>query len=71
MTQAYSVRPRDSQGPVRLIEEQAAETAAVAFLEDWAPANDGETAVIVREIETGREHCFRVDLHTGAASPCG
>jgi len=71
MTQAYSVRPRDSQSPVRIIEEGAAETAAMAFLEDWAPSGEGEAAVIVRELDTGREHCFRIDLDTGDTEPCG
>jgi len=70
MSQAYSVRPRDSQGPARVIQEEAAETAAAVFLEDWTPDEGGEAAVIVRELDTGREHCFRVDLHTGDAQPC-
>ena len=30
-----------------------------------------EAAVIVRELETGREHCFRVDLETGETKACG
>ena len=63
MSQAYSVRPRDGIGRVRIFEEPGAEAAA-AFLED-------ETSVIVRELETGHEHCFRVDLETGEAKPCG
>ena len=71
MTQTYSVRPRDSIGPVRLFEETAAEAAAAAFLEDWTGGEDRETAVIVRELDTGREHCFRVDLETGETEPCG
>ena len=71
MTQTYSVRPRDSLAPVRVFEEPGAEAAAAAFLEDWAPAGDGEAAVIVRELDTGREHCFRVDLHTGETRACG
>lgn len=73
MTQAYSVRPRDSHTPLLVFEEPTAEAAAVVFLEGWTPAGDdnGETAVIVREIETGIEHCFRIDLGTGDTQPCG
>lgn len=70
MTHSYSVRPRDSIGPVRIFEEPGAEAAAAAFLEDWATAED-EATVIVRELDTGREHCFRIDLHTGDTQPCG
>ena len=73
MTQTYSVRPRDSIGPVRIFEEPGAEAAAAAFLEDWGLSDDGghETTVIVRELQTGREHCFRVDLESGETQPCG
>ncbi len=71
MTQAYSVRPRDGQAPVRIIEEEAAEAAAAAFIEDWFTSEGEEMAVIVRELETGREHCFRVDTDTGETKPCG
>lgn len=71
MTHAYSVHPRDDRSPVRIIEEEGAEAAAAAFLEDWFPPEGDEAAVIVRDLDTGREHCFRVDLHTGDTSPCG
>lgn len=71
MSHAYSVRPQGLGGPVRIVEEKAAEGAALTFLEDWAPADEAQAAVIVRDLETGREHCFRVDLHTGEAEPCG
>jgi hypothetical protein len=27
--------------------------------------------VIVREVETGRQHCYRIDLDSGETRPCG
>ena len=73
MNHAFSVRPRDSLSPVHIFDEPTAEAAAAAYLENGANSDGdaNETAVIVRELETGREHCFRIDLHTGEASPCG
>ncbi|MGH1558642.1 DUF5961 family protein [Caulobacter segnis] len=55
---------------------QAPEAAALAtILEDFAhdPEDDEPVAlVIVRDQDTGREQCFRVDLATGGeATPCG
>lgn len=73
MTQAYSVRPRDAHAPMLVFDEPSAEAAAVAFFEGWAPADedDEDIAVIVREIDSGREHCFRIDTETGRTKPCG
>ncbi len=58
------------QAPARLIDETSVEAAAVAYAEDMAPADVHQLSVVVHEIDTGREHCFRVDLDTGAAAPC-
>ena len=72
MTQAYSVRPRDSQAPVLVFDEPSAEAAAAAFFEGWFPSGEEDgAAVIVREIDSGQEHCFRIDADTGRAAPCG
>jgi hypothetical protein len=56
----------------RVVAEVSFEAAAVAFVEDFAPAPDEgtEVAIHVLELDTGVEHCFRIDLETGAASPC-
>jgi hypothetical protein len=55
-----------------VFDEPSAEAAAVAFFEGWAPADeDDDIAVIVREIASGREHCFRIDADTGRTKPCG
>jgi hypothetical protein len=59
----------------RLIEETSFEGAAVAYLEGFhlpAPVDEGEAyRVIVHDVQTGREHCFRLDLDTGETTPCG
>ena len=59
----------------RLVEETSFEAAAVAYLENVdlaAPGNDDhEIRVIVHDIGTGHEHCFRIDLESGTTSPCG
>jgi len=57
----------------RLIEEASFEAAAVAYVEDFHPPADGdaEVRVIVREVVTGHEHCFIIDLESGEAAPCG
>ncbi|MDB5393673.1 MAG: hypothetical protein JWM91_1179 [Rhodospirillales bacterium] len=57
----------------RLVREATHEAAAVAYLEDLIvlPGDDSEVSIIVRDLESGREHCFRVDLNTGETSSCG
>lgn len=59
----------------RTLEESSFEAAAVAYLEsiELQAAIDGaqDMSVIVHELSTGHEHCFRVDLDSGATSPCG
>jgi hypothetical protein len=55
--------------------ETSFEAAAVAYLEDHAHglADDGGDALslIVLDLTSGHEQCFRVDLATGEAAPCG
>ncbi len=59
----------------RMVEETSFEAAAVAYLEDFdlsAPIDDGlEFRVIVRDLGTGHEHCFKLDLDTGETTACG
>jgi hypothetical protein len=52
--------------------EASFEAAAIAFIEDFAPApEDGaDVSILVRDLETGVEHCFLVDLESGETSPC-
>ena len=74
----FSVRARHEDGRhARVLEEASFEAAAVAYLEDLPGAaaegddDDDEISVIVRDIDSGHEHCFRVDLGKGKTAPCG
>jgi hypothetical protein len=59
----------------RLVEEASFEAAAIAYLEDFDLStpieDDHEIRVIVHDVATGHEHCFRVDLDSGETAPCG
>ena len=55
----------------RVIAETSFEAAAVAYIEDLHPPADNEVSVIVHDIESGREHCFKIDLLTGETQSCG
>ena len=57
----------------RVLQEASFESAAVAYVEDFHPAatEGNEISVIVREVVTGVEHCFRIDLASGETAPCG
>jgi hypothetical protein len=52
---------------------QSFEDAALAFVERWHPQadEDGEVEVMVTDCETGERHCFRIDVGSGEAAPCG
>jgi Family of unknown function (DUF5961) len=69
----FRVHPRHQAGVhARLVAEVSFEAAAVAFVEDFAPAPDTGTQVAIQvlDLDSGVEHCFRIDLETGAAAPC-
>jgi hypothetical protein len=56
----------------RTLSERSFEAAAITYLEDLHPPGDeSEINVIVHEVETGHEHCFRIDLETGETAACG
>ena len=56
----------------RTLMERSFEAAAVAYVEDLhAISDEHEISVIVREVDSGHEHCFRIDLDSGATSACG
>jgi hypothetical protein len=57
----------------RALEETSFEAAAVAYVEDFHPplTDEHEISVIVRDVGTGQEHCFRIDLESGETAPCG
>ncbi|HSZ51485.1 MAG TPA: DUF5961 family protein [Caulobacteraceae bacterium] len=69
----FRVHPRHLAGAhARILAEVSFEAAAVAFVEDFAPAPDAgaDIAIHVLELDTGVEHCFRIDLETGETAPC-
>ncbi len=72
-TRPFRVHARhlDSQH-ARVLQEASFEAAAVAYVEDLHPtAGDDDISVIVRDLATGHEHCFRIDLDSGEAALCG
>ncbi len=54
----------------RLVSERSFEAAAVAYLEDLPLADETEISVIVQDVGSGHEHCFRFDLETGETTTC-
>lgn len=73
-TRKFSVHARhvDSHH-ARVLEEKSFEAAAVAYVEDFHPAvdQDNEVSVIVRDVDSGDQHCFKIDLDSGETAPCG
>jgi hypothetical protein len=68
----FHVHPCESRGEGHMVPDaETAEQAAMAFLEHWAPAEDGDVSVIVRDCETGRQDCFRLHVDTAEVAPCG
>jgi hypothetical protein len=56
----------------RRVQATSFEVAAVAYLEICGPSGAGKEArLMVRDAETGHEHCIAIDLDTGEAAPCG
>jgi hypothetical protein len=57
----------------RLVKETSFEAAAVAYVEHHPYAADEghEIRVVVREVSSGHEHCFKIDLETGDTASCG
>ena len=73
-TRSFSVHARHvNPHDARIVREASFEAAAVAYAEDLhvAPDEGDEVALIVRDLETGHEHCFKVDLESGETAACG
>jgi hypothetical protein len=73
-TRQFSVHARHvGNHHARVVQETSFEAAAVAYLEDLHPpmTDDHEISVVVREVGTGHEHCFRIDLESGETAACG
>ena len=73
VTRQFSVHARHIDAHhARTLEEKSFEAAAVAYVEDLHEIGDEhEISVIVRELDSGHEHCFRIDLDSGDTQPCG
>ncbi|CAN5169983.1 hypothetical protein BH10PSE3_BH10PSE3_09200 [soil metagenome] len=68
----FSVHARhEDRHRARVLTEPSFEAAAVAYVEGLHGEAEPEISLIVRDLESGHEHCFRVDLETGEAAPCG
>lgn len=71
---AYRVHAlHDTRDHAHEVQGPSFEAAALAFVEDWHPQpdDDGDVSLVVRDQQTGREQCFRIDLDTGETAPCG
>lgn len=56
----------------RTLAKSSFEAAAVAYVEDLHDMGDAhEISVVVRELDSGHEHCFSIDLDTGETAICG
>jgi hypothetical protein len=73
VTKAFNVHARNiDRHHARLVIERSFVAAAVAYVEDFdIRGDDPQISVIVREVSSGHEHCFRIDLDTGELSSCG
>ncbi len=72
-TRSFRVNARHLDGHhARTVHEATFEAAAVAYAEDLhgAAGDSDEVSLIVRDLETGHEHCFRVDLASGETAAC-
>jgi hypothetical protein len=72
-TRLFRVHARRHDAPhAHLVTEVSFEAAAVAWLEGW-PGEIGVEAtvsIVVRDVDSGSEHCFGIDLDTGVVAPC-
>jgi hypothetical protein len=72
-TRLFRVQARHLEAAhARVVTEASFEAACVAWLEAWPGeiGADPVISVVVRDLATGCEHCFGVDLDTGAQAPC-
>jgi hypothetical protein len=54
----------------QLVLEHSFEAAAMAYAENFADDGATDMRVFVRDMATGHEHCFRIDLAAGVAAGC-
>ena len=63
----------DDSHHARIVFESSFEAAVVAYIETGphASAEGSVVSVVVHDIDSGHEHCFRIDLTTGETESCG
>jgi hypothetical protein len=68
----YAHASGEGSGRGHLVKEaESFEDAAIRFAEDRLDAEeDGQVKVIVRDAQTGEQHCFCVDVGEETAEPC-
>jgi hypothetical protein len=74
VTRRFRVHARhDTSHHARIVTEPSFEAAAIAYVEAVGPepGDDQAVRIIVRDLDTGHEHCFRLDLGSGDVAPCG
>lgn len=56
----------------RTLDQPSFEAAAVAYVEDLHAVadEDGAISVIVRDLASGRQYCFLIDLKSGETTEC-
>lgn len=71
-TRLFAAEALDDPRRRHRLEAAGFEDAAVAFVELYHPPADasGEVSVLVRDLETGVQHCFQVDTGDGDVAPC-
>ena len=60
----------EARDQARVVVERSFEAAAVAWVEGAHLTDRPDVSVIVRDVESGHEHCFRIDTRTGEAAGC-
>lgn len=73
VTHRYYVHASDAhRGEGRVIEAaESPEEAAFVFAEHGlVDASRDSVAIMVKDCDTGAQHCFRIDLETGVSAPC-
>lgn len=73
-TRAFRVHARHVDiHHARTFREPSFEAAAVAYVEHLheLPEDGGDVSVVVRDLESGHEHAFRVDLGSGETESDG
>ncbi|RYB01941.1 DUF5961 family protein [Lichenibacterium ramalinae] len=73
-TRRFSVQARHVDAHhARVLEETSFEAAAVAYAEEFGLpfADEHEMSVVVRDLDNGHQHSFRIDLDTGDTTATG